>query len=292
MNCRFCGTPLQDVFLDLGTAPPSNAFLSAEALERPEFWFPLKVITCRECHLVQVDEVQQRERLFAPDYAYYSSYSRSWLAHAARYVDKAVARLGLGAGSLVIEVASNDGYLLQYVSERGIPCVGIEPTAGTAEAARAKGIETLVRFFGAAFARELVAKRGHADLIVGNNVLAHVPDINDFVAGLATLLATGRDHGRVPAPARARAERQFDTVYHEHFSYLSFHTVRGSLLRMDCASGMSSNCPPMAVHCASGPATRMPRMLETPRLQRCWRWRAAGMFGCLTTRASSRLPRW
>ena len=227
MNCRFCGTPLQDVFLDLGTAPPSNAFLSAEALEAPEYWFPLKVVTCRECHLVQVDEVQQRERLFAPDYAYYSSYSRSWLAHAARYVDKAVARLGLGAGSLVIEVASNDGYLLQYVSERGIPCVGIEPTAGTAEAARSRGIETLVRFFSAAFAHELVAKRGHADLIVGNNVLAHIPDINDFVAGLATLLAKrGAITVEFPHLLELVAKRQFDTVYHEHFSYLSFHTVR------------------------------------------------------------------
>lgn len=227
MKCRFCATPLHDVFLDLGTAPPSNAFLSAEALQAPETWFPLKLFTCPACHLVQVDEVQGHEHLFAPDYVYFSSFSRSWLQHAERYVNAAVARLGLGADSLVVEVASNDGYLLQYVAARGIPCVGIEPTIGTAQAAQAKGIETLVRFFGTAFARELAADRRHADLIVGNNVLAHVPDINDFVAGLATLLAPqGVVTVEFPHLLELVRNRQFDTVYHEHFSYLSFHTVR------------------------------------------------------------------
>ena len=228
MNCRSCATPLRDVFLDLGTAPPSNAFLSAEALQAPETWFPLKLYTCSACHLVQVDEVQGHEHLFSPDYAYFSSYSRSWLRHAEDYVGTAVARLGLDAGSLVVEVASNDGYLLQYVAARGIPCVGIEPTAGTAQAAQARGIETLVRFFGAGLARGFVAERRHADLVVGNNVLAHVPDINDFVAGLATLLAPqGVVTVEFPHLYELVRNRQFDTVYHEHFSYLSFHVVRG-----------------------------------------------------------------
>ena len=235
MKCRFCATPLSDVFLDLGTAPPSNAFLSTEALQAPEIWFPLKLFTCPDCHLVQVDEVQRHAELFTPDYAYYSSYSRSWLQHAERYVETAVARLGLDANSLVVEVASNDGYLLQYVAARGIPCIGIEPTAGTAEVAQAKGIDTVVCFFGEAFGRELADTRGNADLIVGNNVLAHVPDINDFVAGLAQLLAPqGVVTMEFPHLMELVVNRQFDTVYHEHFSYFSFHTVR----RIFAAHGM------------------------------------------------------
>lgn len=227
MKCRFCSTPLQDVFLDLGTAPPSNAFLSAEALSAPEAWFPLKLYTCPHCLLVQVDEVQSRAQLFAPDYAYFSSYSRSWLAHAEHYVDTAVERLGLGADSLVVEIASNDGYLLQYVAARGIPCVGIEPTAGTAQIARERGIETIVEFFGQDFAQGFVAQRCHADLIVANNVLAHVPDLNDFVAGLAAMLAPlGVLTVEFPHLQQLVAHHQFDTVYHEHFSYFSLHTVR------------------------------------------------------------------
>ena len=226
MKCRFCATPLHDVFLDLGTAPPSNAFLSADALQAPEAWYPLKLFTCPDCHLVQVDEVQDHAVLFAPDYVYFSSYSRSWLQHAERYVETAVARLSLNARSLVVEVASNDGYLLQYVAARGIPCVGIEPAAGTAQAAQAKGINTLVRFFGENFAREFAEEHGQADLIIGNNVLAHVPDINDFVAGLALLLKPqGVATLEFPHLLELVGNRQFDTVYHEHFSYLSFHTV-------------------------------------------------------------------
>lgn len=227
MKCRFCATSLEDVFLDLGTAPPSNAFLAADALHAPETWFPLKLFTCRRCRLVQVDEVQGHAQLFAPDYVYFSSYSRSWLEHAEHYVGSTIERFGLGAGNLVVEVASNDGYLLQYVNARGVPCIGIEPTAGTAAAARAKGIETVERFFGAGFAAELASARGQADLIVANNVLAHVPDINDFVAGLARLLAPrGVVSVEFPHLLELVANRQFDTVYHEHFSYLSFGTVR------------------------------------------------------------------
>jgi SAM-dependent methyltransferase len=246
MKCRFCATPLRDVFLDLGTAPPSNAFLSAEALHAPETWFPLKLFTCPDCHLVQIDEVQDHASLFAPDYAYFSSYSRSWLQHAERYVETTAARLGLGAHSLVVEVASNDGYLLQYVAARGIPCVGIEPTAGTAQVAQAKGIDTVVRFFGEAFAREFADQRGHADLIIGNNVLAHVPDINDFVAGLALLLAPqGVVTMEFPHLMELVGNRQFDTVYHEHFSYLSFHTVR----RIFAAHGLRIwDVEPLATH--------------------------------------------
>lgn len=232
MKCRFCGTPLHDVFLDLGSAPPSNAFLRAEDLTAPETWFPLRLYTCTECHLVQVDEVQKHDALFSGDYVYFSSYSRSWLAHAERYVAHATERLGLGPDSLVVEVAANDGYLLQYISARGIPCVGIEPTASTAAAARDRGIETVERFFGRAFAQEFVAARRKADLVVANNVLAHVPDVNDFVAGLSAALAAG---GTItlefPHLLQLVAQRQFDTVYHEHFSYFSLHTVQRILAR-------------------------------------------------------------
>lgn len=227
MKCRFCATPLRDVFLDLGSAPPSNAFLAADAADAPETWYPLKLFTCDECHLVQLDEVQSHAALFSPDYVYYSSVSRSWLTHAERYVDSAVTRLELDADSLVMEVASNDGYLLQYVAARGIPCVGIEPTRGTAMAAREKGIETLEHFFGHAVAEEFVQARGRASLIVANNVLAHVPDLNDFVAGLAVAIAPeGTITVEFPHLMELVEKRQFDTVYHEHFSYFSFHTVQ------------------------------------------------------------------
>ncbi len=226
MKCRFCGTPLYDVFLDLGTAPPSNAFLTAERLRAAESYFPLRLFTCRRCRLVQVDEVQSHRAIFDDDYVYFSSFSRSWLAHAKRYVDTAVERLGLGPESLVVEVASNDGYLLQYVAQRGIPCIGIEPTASTSASARERGIETVERFFGHAFAIEFVASRAKADLIVANNVLAHVPDINDFVAGLTAAVAPrGAISVEFPHLMELVAHRQFDTVYHEHFSYLSLHTV-------------------------------------------------------------------
>lgn len=227
MKCRFCQTTLHDVFLDLGSAPPSNAFLGADDLNAPETYFPLRLYTCPECHLVQVDEVQKHDALFSNDYVYFSSYSRTWLAHAERYVTQVVQKLGLDSRSLVMEVASNDGYLLQYVKARGIPCVGIEPTAGTAAAARERGIETVEQFFGAHFAREFAATRRHADLVIGNNVLAHVPDLNDFVAGLAAMLAPeGVVTVEFPHLLQLVSQHQFDTVYHEHFSYFSFHTAQ------------------------------------------------------------------
>ena len=236
MKCRHCTAELHDVFIDLGAAPPSNAFLRQEDLEAPEVHFPLKVFTCHECHLVQVDEVQRHDALFSNDYVYFSSYSRSWLDHASRYVDEVTQRLRLGPKSLVMEVASNDGYLLQYVQQRGIPCVGIEPTACTAAVARAKGIESVERFFGAAFAREFATQRSRVDLLLGNNVLAHVPDINDFVAGFREALAPqGTVTVEFPHLLQLVQQSQFDTIYHEHFSYLALHTVRRIFARQGLA---------------------------------------------------------
>ena len=227
MKCRHCAADLHDVFADLGTAPPSNAFLCRQDLDRAELYFPLKVFTCALCHLVQVDEVQRHDELFSSDYVYFSSFSSSWLDHARRYVEQVVPRLNLGPQSLVMEVASNDGYLLQYVQERGIPCVGIEPTTSTAQVARQKGIESLEWFFGNSFAREFVSTRRQADLILGNNVLAHVPDINDFVGGFREALTPeGCVTVEFPHLLRLVQHNQFDTIYHEHFSYLSFHTAQ------------------------------------------------------------------
>lgn len=226
MKCRHCEAPLRDVFIDLGSAPPSNAFLREQDLNQPELHFPLKVYTCGECRLVQIDEVQRHDALFSSDYIYFSSYSKSWLAHARDYVNRVVKRLGLSPQSLVMEIASNDGYLLQYVRDRGIACVGIEPTTSTAEVARGKGIESIASFFGLDFAQRFASERRKADLVVGNNVLAHVPDINDFVAGLKAVLAPqGSITLEFPHLLQLVSQGQFDTIYHEHFSYLSLGTV-------------------------------------------------------------------
>ena len=220
--CRHCGSPLTDEVIDLGHQPPSNAYLTPEQLALPEITYPLKVFVCTHCWLVQLPAHAAAEELFTADYAYFSSTSSSWCAHAEQFVDAAVKRLALGPESLVVELASNDGYLLQYVQQRGIPCLGIEPTHATAEAARAKGITTIERFFGVALAAELEP----ADLVVANNVLAHVPDINDFVAGIARLLKpAGRASIEFPHLLRLLAGNQFDTIYHEHYSYLSLRAV-------------------------------------------------------------------
>ena len=227
MKCRHCGAALQLPFLDLGSAPPSNAYLDASALDRPEPWFPLRLLVCEQCWLVQIDDHAGRESLFADDYAYFSSYSSSWLAHARHYVHDMQRRFGLTSASRVVEVAANDGYLLQYVRAAGVPCYGIEPTAGTAAAARARGIHIEECFFGLGLAQQLCAQGRQADLMVANNVLAHVPDINDFVAGFAALLTP---HGVVtfefPHLMQMVQGCQFDTAYHEHYSYLSLHTVQ------------------------------------------------------------------
>lgn len=221
--CRHCGSPLSHQVIDLGHQPPSNAYLSAEQLLGAEITYPLKVYVCMSCWLVQLPAHAAAEDLFTADYAYFSSMSSSWCAHAERFVEAATQRLGLGPSSLVVELASNDGYLLQYVQQRGIPCLGIEPTRATAEAARAKGIETIERFFGVALAEELEL----ADLVIANNVLAHVPDINDFVAGIARLLKPeGRASIEFPHLLRLLDGNQFDTIYHEHYSYLSLRAVQ------------------------------------------------------------------
>lgn len=226
MKCRHCGSPLDLPFVDLGSAPPSNAYLRPQQLSAPEKWYPLRVLACRQCWLVQTEDYAHHAELFDGDYAYFSSFSASWLAHARRYVEAMVQRFGLDRSAHVIEVAANDGYLLQYVQERGIPCLGIEPTASTARAARAKGLSVREEFFGVALAEQLVAEGLQADLTAANNVLAHVPDINDFVAGFARILKPGGVATfEFPHLLRLVAECQFDTIYHEHFSYLSLSAV-------------------------------------------------------------------
>jgi len=227
MKCRFCQHELSLDLVDLQFSPPSNSFLSAAQLSAPEVTFPLKVMVCDQCWLGQVDEHKHAEDIFDSDYVYFSSFSSSWLAHAKRYVDSISQRLNLGRDAFVVEVASNDGYLLQYFQERGVPCLGIEPTASTADACRAKGIEVVQDFFGERLGRELASTRRPADLILANNVFAHVPDINDFVRGLKLALAPG---GTItlefPHFMQLVQQRQFDTIYHEHFSYLSLHTTQ------------------------------------------------------------------
>ena len=226
MKCRHCNTSLNLLFADLGSAPPSNAYLTAENLHRPEKWFPLRVYACERCKLVQTEDFAERETMFSDDYAYFSSFSTTWLAHAKSYVDEVITRFRLGANSRVVEVAANDGYLLQYVQARGIPCLGIEPTASTATAARDKGIDVVEDFFGCALAKKLVDQGLQADLLVANNVLAHVPDINDFLGGFTLLLkANGVVTFEFPHLMRLVAEHQFDTIYHEHYSYLSLIAV-------------------------------------------------------------------
>lgn len=219
--CRFCGTPLAVVFADLGAQPLANAFLRAEDLHRPEPCYPLRAYVCERCFLVQLEQVVPPEAIFT-EYPYFSSYSASWLQHARAYAAMAVDRFGLSARSFVVEVGSNDGYLLQYFVERGIPVLGVEPAANVAEAARQRGVPTAVRFFGEAAARDLVAQYRPADLIVGNNVLAQVPDLNGFVAGLAAALAPrGVVTLEFPHLLNLMTLNQFDTIYHEHFSYFS-----------------------------------------------------------------------
>lgn len=224
MKCRHCGNDSFVPFADLQNCPPSNAMLTSATLYTPEIYYPLVVQTCDLCWLAQVDEHKKAREIFDADYTYFSSFSRSWLAHSERFAKAAFERFGLGPQSKVIEVASNDGYLLQYFQAAGVPVLGIEPTANTAEAAIAKGIPTIVDFFGEKLARERVA--GEADLICGNNVFAHVPDINDFAAGLKVALAPGGVVSlEFPHLLRLIEQGQFDTIYHEHFSYLSLGTT-------------------------------------------------------------------
>ena len=236
MKCRHCTQALHLSFLDLGSAPPSNAYLTTASVHAPEVWYPLRLLACQNCWLVQTEDHAGRDALFTDDYAYFSSFSSSWLAHAKNYVDAMQLRFGLGTHSQVVEVASNDGYLLQHVQAAGVPCYGIEPTASTAAAAKAKGIDVVERFFGIELAEQLARSGKQADLMVANNVLAHVPDINDFVAGFTHLLKPqGIATFEFPHLLRMVEGCQFDTAYHEHYSYLSLSAVQ----RIFAANGLA-----------------------------------------------------
>jgi SAM-dependent methyltransferase len=224
MTCRFCSTPLRHTFVDLGTTPLCESFVSADAYHEPEPFYPLHAYVCAKCFLVQLEEFAPPDSIFS-DYAYFSAYSDSWVRHAERYAEMAIERLSLGTRSFVVEIASNDGYLLQHFVRRGVPVLGIDPAANVAEAARARNVPTLVEFFGAATARALVDQGHRADLIAGNNVLAQVPDLHDFVAGFPILM---KPQGVVtlefPHLLQLMEQNQFDTIYHEHFSYFSLMT--------------------------------------------------------------------
>ncbi len=227
MRCRFCNSLLSHEFVDLINAPPSNSFLERGQLNEPEVFYPLRLFVCEKCFLVQIDEYKKSDEIFSEDYAYFSSFSSTWLNHARDYVDSICERLSLDSKSFVIEIGSNDGYLLQYFQERKIPCLGIEPTKGTAQAAREKGIDVLEDFFGTFLANSIDSQGKKADLLIGNNVLAHVPDINDFVRGLKVALKdTGTITMEFPHLMRLVEGNQFDTIYHEHFSYFSLFTVQ------------------------------------------------------------------
>ncbi len=236
MKCRHCDSEVKLPFVDLGSAPPSNAYLTKKTMRAGEKWYPLRVLVCTHCWLVQTEDFTGRDELFNTDYAYFSSFSSTWLAHAERYVEDIVARFGLDANSHVVEIAANDGYLLQYMKSRNIPCTGVEPTASTARSAREKGITIVEKFFGVELAKVLVAQGKQADLTIANNVLAHVPDINDFVAGFTVLLKPqGVATFEFPHLLKLIEYIQFDTIYHEHFSYLSLTVVN----RIFAANGLT-----------------------------------------------------
>jgi SAM-dependent methyltransferase len=224
-SCRFCGAPIETVFADLGMSPLANTYLPPERGNAMEPFYPLRALVCEQCLLVQLQQFESPEAIFS-DYAYFSSYSTTWLEHSRRYVEAMIERFGLDGGSQVVELASNDGYLLQYFVERNVPVLGVEPAANVAQAAVERGVPTLVEFFGVATAERLAAER-RPDLLVGNNVLAHVPDLNDFVAGMKVVLAPdGVITMEFPHLLRLIEDNQYDTIYHEHFSYFSFLTAR------------------------------------------------------------------
>jgi len=234
-TCRLCGTPLEHTFVDLGMSPPCESYLTADQLDQHESFYPLHVRVCGQCLLVQLPAYIPAEEIFS-DYAYFSSYSDSWVEHARRFVDGAAGQLGLGPDSFVVEIASNDGYLLQHVRARGIRCLGVEPAANVAQVAIDRGIETVVEFLGEQTGERIAARHGRADLVVANNVFAHVPDIVDFAKGLRVLVA---DHGSVsieiPHLLRLIEGNEYDTIYHEHFSYLSLLTTQ----RVLAAAGLT-----------------------------------------------------
>jgi len=236
MRCRYCGSELKLLFVDLGSAPPANAYLTEPKLYSPESWFPLRVLVCESCWLVQTEDFTEADKLFDADYAYFSGFSKSWLSHCERYVLEMIDRFDLNQDSYVVEVGANDGCLLQYFRNHSIPCLGIEPTASTAVTARLKAIPIVEEFFGSVLAKKLLDQGKCADLIVANNVLAHVPNINDFVTGFAILLKPqGVATFEFPHLVKLIEGIQFDTIYHEHFSYLSLTVVN----RIFSANGLS-----------------------------------------------------
>ena len=225
-TCRFCNNSLVHTFVDLGTSPLANSYLKADKLDQMEPFFPLRAYVCEACYLVQLPEAQNAEYIFS-DYAYFSSYSESWLRHAKDYTDQMIERFKFDANSHVVEIASNDGYLLQYFKEQGIPVLGVEPAKNVAKVAQEAGIPTIIKFFGVETAKELASEGKHADLLLGNNVLAHVPALNDFLEGMKHLLKPqGIITMEFPHLMSLMNENQFDTMYHEHFSYFSFTTVK------------------------------------------------------------------
>lgn len=237
MNCRNCEAPLELVLIDLGSAPLSNAYLTAVTLRRPESWYPLRVLVCERCWLVQAEAHSRASEIFNDEYAYFSSFSDAWMAHAKKYADDVTTEFNLNQSSFVVEVASNDGYLLKNFVDARVPCLGIEPTAGTAAAARSVGVPTIERFFGVDLAGELVRTHRHADLIVANNVLAHVPEPHDFLDGVHLLLAdSGVATFEFPYLLNLIQQSQFDTIYHEHFAYLSFTATADLLQRSGLAA--------------------------------------------------------
>ena len=226
MKCRHCDSDLQYTFADLSSSPPSNSYLTKKTINELEKWYPLKVLVCDKCWLVQTEDFVGVSEMFSEDYAYFSSFSTTWLKHAEDYVEKVTSKFNINSESLVLEIAANDGYLLQYVKNKGIPCYGIEPTRSTAEAARNKGIEIIEEFFSVDQANELIREGRQSDLIASNNVLAHVPDINDFVKGISILLKpNGIATFEFPHLLNLVELNQFDTIYHEHYSYLSLTAV-------------------------------------------------------------------
>src|SRR3989338_2769385 len=232
LKCRFCDYPIKHTFVDLGMSPIANAYVRKEGENKMEPFYPLKVYICEKCFLVQLPSSVSREIIFNDQYAYFSSYSDSWLKHAKDYVEKITERFRIDSKSKVVELASNDGYLLQYFKERGVPVLGIEPSGNTAEVAEKKGIPTIVKFFGVETAKELVSKKEYADLIIANNVLAHAPDLNDFVGGMKILLKpSGVITIEFPHLMNLINHNEFDTIYHEHYSYYSYIAVEKIFLR-------------------------------------------------------------
>ena len=278
-GCRSCGAPLTHIFADLGASPLSNSFLRFDQLNRMEPFYPLVAYVCGNCFLVQLLEYETPHRIFN-EYAYFSSFSDSWLNHARHYAEMAIARFGLSQVSRVIEVASNDGYLLQYFKAAGVGVTGIEPAANVAKEAERKGIRTIVEFLGAATARDIVEQVGQADLVAGNNVLAHVPDLNDFIDGLAVLLKpSGVLTLEFPHVLRLIAEGQFDTIYHEHFSYFSLAAAATALARHGLqvfdVEELPTHGGSLRVYAAHGPHARELRTVHPEQLLA--RERAAGL---------------